>query len=525
MIEVPNNLPDFTRLKILIALILSLFSVVIVRLWYLQIVKEHEYAADAKILRQRRIRRVAARGKILDSDGRILATNRSHFVVSVLPDEFDKSEDALPRLAQLLSTTPEELEAQIDAGKTTPFDPVPVFRDAEMPLISKIEENKNDLPGVLIMRDPKREYKDEMLCTHLLGIARPISQDKLEKLKDKGYGISDYIGVEGIEAYYEEDLRGTDGGELIEVNARGRMQRVLGEDKALPGHSLKLTIHRDLQKIAYDGLRAQLEKGHAGAAVVMDVNDGAVLAMVSTPSYDLNKYGSDFGKLNADKQFSPLMNRAVHSAYPCGSTFKLVTAIAGLETGHLSRSTVHYCSGKIKRGRIFNCDIRRGHGALNLERAIGASCNVYFWETAEATGHDAMEQWAHNMGFGEYTEVDLPRSMDNHGTVPNEAYKRKIRAGNEWYLGDTLNMAIGQGFVRVTPLQLACMTAAIANGGKLLRPQLVREISDVQDGKPVVIRTLQPEVRSVIPWKPETRNAIVAGMRQAFERGGTVAGM
>lgn len=524
MIEIPHHIADLTRLKVLIALVLALFSVIIVRLWYLQIVKEREYAAESKILRQRRIRRVAARGKIVDANGNILASNRSHFVVSVLPDELLKSPEALPRLAQLLSVTPEELEAQIKTAKTTPFDPVPVFRDAEMPLIAKIEENKNDLPGVLIMRDPKREYKDETMFTHLLGIARPISQEKLEKLKDKGYGLSAYIGVEGIEAFYEDDLRGTDGGELIEVNAHGRMQRVIGEDKPLPGHSLKLTVDSALQRVAFDGLKAQLEKGHAGAAVAIDVNDGAVLAMVSMPSYDLNKYGSDFGRLNADAKYTPLVNRAVHSAYPCGSTFKLVTAVAGLETGTLSRSTRHYCGGRIRRGRIFNCDVRSGHGSSDLPRAIGASCNVYFWLTAEATGQPALEKWAHLMGFGEHTEIDLPRSVDNVGTVPNEEFKHKRKRGN-WYLGDTLNMSIGQGDVRVTPLQLSLMTAALANGGKLLRPQLVREVSDVRDGKPVVIRTLKPEIRSRIPWKSETRNAVVAGMLRAFQPGGTVGSM
>jgi penicillin-binding protein 2 len=525
MIEVPQNIPDYTRLKVLVCVVLALFSIIVIRLWYLQIVMERAYAEESKILRQRRIRRVAARGKILDAKGRILATNRSHFVVSVLPDEFSKFPEALPRLAELLEMTPEELKSEIAEGKTTPFDPVPVMRDAEMPLISKIEENKNDLPGVLIMRDPKREYKDGTLCTHLLGIARPISREKLETLKDKGYGISDYIGVEGIEAFYEDDLRGTDGGQLIEVNARGRMQNVIGEDKALPGHTLKLTVDLDLQRVAFEGLKAQLAKGHAGAAVAIDVNDGAILALASTPSYDLNSYGKDYGKLNSDRKFRPLINRAVHSAYPCGSTFKLVTAIAGLQSGTLTRYSRHYCVGRIRRGRIFNCDVRSGHGSLDLPRAIGASCNVYFWETAEDTGHESLEKWAHIMGFGEHTQVDLPRSVDNVGTVPNLAFKRKIGMGDQWYLGDTLNMAIGQGFVRVTPLQLACMTAAIANGGNLLRPQLVREVSEMRDGKPVVVRTLKREVRRTIPWEAETRAAVIAGMEKAFQRGGTVNGV
>lgn len=524
MIDAPARIPDFTRLKAFAILLLVMFGVVIARLWYLQIVKGPELSRESETLRTRTIRRVAARGVILDAKGRVLATNRPHFVVSILPDEVKKNPEVLPRLAQILETEKTELVALINKNRTTPFDPVPIARDVTMTQMTRIEEQKLDLPGVIITRDPKREYRDNKLCTHILGITRPITAEKLEQVKDKGYLGTDYIGTEGLEAYYEEELRGDEGGQVIEVNAQGRMMRAVDEIKPQPGNILRLALDLDLQRTAYNALYEQWLKGHAGMAVALDPNDGAVLAFVSMPSYDLNRYGTDFPKLIADHKGTPLVNRVSYSAYPCGSPFKLVTAVAGLESGAITRYTTYRCGGAIRRGRTWRCDVRSGHGSVGFERSLGASCNVYLWLAAERIGAKNLASWAKRLGLGEKTGIDLPPSVDSAGTIPTEAWKRRRKMGG-WYLGDTLNMSIGQGYVQTTPLQLAVMTAAFANGGDVLRPQLVREVIDISSGKQTVKHRLKREVRNKVGWKPETHDAVLAGMRRVMERGGTAYGL
>lgn len=526
MINIPNHIPDVARIRILLAMMVALLLSIIARLWYLQIVNGTEYAQQSETQRTRVIRRVAERGVILDSKGRVLAASRPHYVVSVLPDALKKNPEVLSRLAQMLHTSVDDLSALIDQNKTTPFDPVPVSSDVDMSLLSQIEEQRVDLPGVLIEKDPMRDYRDNETCTHVLGVARPISEQKLEQLRSKGYRGGDMLGVEGLEASYESDLRGKDGGQKIEVDALGRMRHNLDIVPPEPGHTLHLTLDKDLQQVAYDSLKEELDQGHAGAAVAMDPRNGAVLAFVSTPSYDLNRFGPDYNKIKDTPNF-PLLNRVSRSTYPNGSTFKLITTAAGMESDVLFPNSTDYCSGSLKMGsRIFHCDKRSGHGSLDLTRAIGASCDVYFWHVAQRVGQSKMTQWAHNFGLGSKTGIDLPASEDAHGIVPSPEWKRKRfkrREDAAWVPGDLINMAIGQGFVGVTPLQLVDYTAAIANGGTLWRPQLVHEITRHSQGREITIRRLQAEPRGNLGIRQSTRDAITAGMVRAMEPGGTAA--
>ena len=522
MLSAPEYSPDLRRVHALSFVIVALLLVLALRLWLLQIVDGSELAELSKTQRTRLIRRIAARGVILDDKGRELAANRPHYVVSVLPDELKKNPQLLPKLAELLHTPEKDLAEQIEANRTTLFDPVPLIEDVDVTLLTQIEEQRLDLPGVLITKDPKRFYVDHKLCTHVLGVTRPINAERLAKLKDKDYRGGDLLGVTGLEAQYETELRGRDGGQTIEVDARGRMTRTLDEIKPTPGHNLKLTLDRDLQQVTYSALNDELAKGHPCSAVALDPNDGAVLAFVSMPSYDLNDYGKNYNALLKDPN-KPLITRVSQTTYPCGSPFKLITAAAGLQTGKLTRYSTDYCPGFIYVGRRWNCDVRSGHHSLSLTRAIAASCDVFFWHTAERVGEDNLARWAGNFGFGQPTGIDLPPSVDAKGRVPTPQWKRKARRGG-WVEGDLLNMAIGQGDVGVTPLQLCNATAAIANGGDVLRPQLVRAVIDVSSGKPVVTRRLKREVRRKLGLSAENRDAIVAGMEQVVAEHGTAAG-
>ena len=290
-------------------------------------------------------------------------------------------------------------------------------------------------------------------------------QTKCAIRKFANYRGGDYVGREGLEAHYESDLRGVDGGEYVTIDARGRTLRSLGEDKPQAGHSLKLALDMGLQRAAYDLLKAQFDGknkrypgSHTGAVVALNPANGEVLALVSMPSYDLNNYGENYDALNGDKT-KPLFNRATSAALACGSPFKLITAAAGLEAGKASRYTTYFCPGYKRIGnRIFHCD--EVHRYTAFEKAIGASCNVYFYTVAEDVGPDALAEMAKRFGLGKTTGIDLPSGVG--GRVPSPAWKRKVAsdpANKIWYPGDTANMAIGQGDLLVTPIQLANYTA------------------------------------------------------------------
>jgi penicillin-binding protein 2 len=520
-IQRPDHLPDLRRLKLFYALILGMMGVMIARLWYLQIANGAEMALKSEQQRTRSIRKVAARGVIEDAKGRVLATSHSQYVVSVIPEEIKKNPQSLENLARILKVDLDALAAKVKAWKR--MEPCKVAEKVDMPVLTQIEEQKLDLAGVIITKDPIRFYMDNRLCTHVLGVTRPISEDKLDAMRADGYTYfdRDYIGVEGLEATYETDLRGQDGEQLVAVDARGRMLHTLSETLPTPGHTLRLTLDTDLQKVAYEALQEPLSTGHCGAAIALDPNTGAVLALVSTPSYDLNAYGTGYNSLLKDP-LKPLINRASGSAYPVGSTFKLVTAAAGLETGVISESSREYCPGHLQVGnRIFHCDKLSGHGSIAFENAIGASCDVYFYKTGQRVGVENLAEWARRFGLGERTGIDLP--VDSRGIIPTPEWKKKTKRG-PWVPGDVVNMAIGQGYVGVTPLQLADYTAALANGGTLWRPQLVQEIVDTSGERPVTLHHLTPESRGSLGVSAHHRDAIVEGMRRTLEPGGTAYG-
>ncbi len=524
MIE-SESAPDFRRLHILFLCVLLLFGAISARLWYLQVVKNEEFLTLADRQRTRLLRRLAPRGEIVDAKERVIATSHPNFVISVVPDEIMKYPGALDHLAQLLHLDPQKVSDQMEAGKKTPSDPVPLLEDADTATLSIVEESLPDLPGVFIGTAPKRFYQDNTICSHILGVVSPISREKLDKLAEKGYRPGDYLGTMGVEASYENELRGVDGGQYVEVDVKGRMKRALDERKPTPGHTLQLTVDMDLQKVANDALQEQLAYGRTGAVVALDPNDGAVLALATTPTFDANRFREDFSKLNSDP-LSPLYSRATQTARSCGSPFKLITAMAGLETHQLSTRSGDYCPGFIKLGnRTFRCDKHSGHGQLDFYSAIAASCDVFFYHAGMKVGIKDLSTWAKRFGLGSKTGIDLLPKFESSGLVPTPEWKKKRYKKNPWVEGDIVNLAIGQGYLTATPLQLAVFVSALANGGEVLAPQLVREIRDVSNEKPIVTHRLEKKVRMNVGMSQENRNAVVEGMRRVVQERGTGSGI
>lgn len=534
IVDLPEPLPDRTRVRVFAATIAVGLLALLARLWYLQIAHGSELQEASRINQRRLIRRVPPRGQIEDRAGRILATNRRQIVVSVVPEEIERNPNTLPLLASLLNRPLQELEETIRREKVTPFDSVRLAVDVDVATATRIEEQRLNLPGVLIGPEPIRHYPDGPLFGHLLGQMGEIPPDELRARRPEGYRPGDYCGKLGLERAYDPYLRGTNGGRLIEVDARGRMRRELNSTEPLPGATLTLTLDKELQKVAYQELQAQAAKGRPGAAVALDPNTGAVLALASVPSYDPNLFVNGITRANwkkiQDNPLLPQINRAINSAYAPGSTFKVITAAAGLETGLTGPYDRAYCRGVMFVGRWpKRCHRRRGHGSVNLNEALARSCDIFFYQLGQRLGPERMAKYARLFGLGTRTGIDLLRpgdpQIERDGIVPDPAWKAARHRG-PWYGGETVDYAIGQAMLACTPLQMCNVAAAIANGGTLYRPQLVQRIvqHDAQN-RPQVVRQLQPEIMGRLGLSDRTLEIIRQGMRSVMTPGGTAAHM
>ncbi len=459
-----------TALGVVVAL---LFGLLVGRLWQLQVVHGTDYLAESEDNRLRDLRLPAPRGILYDRKGRPLATSRAAFTVSILPMEIRGAERVLPRLAAILQMPESEIRERIAAARSRPFEPVRLRRDTPKAIVAMVEENRLDLPGVIIEVEPVRHYLYGALAAHALGYLGEISPTELGSPLWKGYRMGDLVGKGGVERVYDQVLRGHEGRQRVEVDARGRPLRVLGREPSRPGRSIVLTIDLDIQRAAEAALGDR-----TGAVVVLDPRNGEILALVSHPAYDPNAFAAgistrQWARLTGDRAL-PLLNRAAEGNYEPGSVFKIVTAAAALTRGTATRATRITCPGFFRLGgRIFR-DLK-AHGTVDFVTGVAQSCNVFFWTLGYRTGGEAMSQMARAMGLGERTGIDLP--SESAGLIPSAAWKQRT-LGEPWYPGDNINMAIGQGWVNVTPLQIARMAGAVGNGGTLVRPHLVREIID-----------------------------------------------
>lgn len=541
--------------------VVSLFATLFARLWYLQVMT----SADARVAAdQNRIRTVsqqAPRGRILDRNGKVIVGNRVSTQVTIDRSVFDRLDDeqqssVLTELAGALSsqgipTTQEQVRERIRSDRYSPYAPVPVAWDVREELKIWIDEHLDELPSVAAQRVAVRDYPYGTLAAHVVGYTGRLTEEEYEEKKDgpKPYALSDDIGRSGIEARYEDDLRGKPGVTVFEVDASNRPVRTLpGTAPPVPGDDVVLNIDIDVQALAEQALRAGLDSaadrppvtegtpqvGRVGSAVALDPSTGEVLALASAPTFtpaDLvdGISGQEWSYLNSKESFYPLNNWALQGQYAPGSTFKPFTAVAALGRGLATPATTIDDTGEFK---VPNCtgdscrfrnDRSRAYGRVDLRRSLTVSSDVYyyglgasFWIRRDDIGgpeafRTALEQW----GFSSRTGIDLPGELPGRIPSPDwlRAYCEKVRClegADSWRTGNSVNMAIGQGDVLVTPLQLAVAYAALADGGQVRQPRVAREVRDQATGE-VKERFTSPVVRTV-PLQPEWNDAIVGGL-------------
>ncbi|HIE08901.1 MAG TPA: penicillin-binding protein 2, partial [Armatimonadetes bacterium] len=495
--------PWLTRVGAFAFLTFLLLFVLLGRLWNLQIVRGEEFYARSRATYVREVRMEAPRGNILDRKGRALATSRTAFNIIIVPGKDSLVPMLSPKLAKLLGVPEEEIRRRA-GGKALPYMPIYVAEDVDISTLTKVEEHRPDLPGVEIETAPRRFYPYGQTSAHLIGYIGEVSKEELRRLKSDGYRPGDWIGKIGVERSYDRYLRGRPGRRLVMVDAYGRTVRILGVDPPKPGANVYLTIDLDLQRSAEEAL-----KGRRGAFVALDPGSGAVLCMASSPSFDPNLFArrirpEEWRRIIGNPAH-PLQNRAVGASAPPGSAFKIITAAAGLYYGAITPQTVIHCPGGCYVGRrFFRC--WRRHGAVNLVKAIRESCDTYFYQVALRVGPERLAKMARMFGLGERTGIDIPGEV--RGLVPDPRWKRR-RLKEPWFGGETANFGIGQGFLKVTPLQMALVAAAVANGGKVLRPFVVGKVVD-ERGK--VIYKAKPKVKRRLPLAPWMLEVIRRGM-------------
>jgi penicillin-binding protein 2 len=487
--------------------VLAVFAVLLLRLIYLQVIRGEEYRLLSLNNRIRLQSIDPPRGLISDRNDYVLVENRPSFDVSVTLKDAGEVEETIKKVSKHLMVPSEELMLKLTASKgVSAYKPILLKQDIGRNALATIEAHKHDLPGIAVNVKLRRHYLNVQDAAHLIGYLSEISPDELAAKLYPGRRRGDFIGKYGAEKAYENYLRGTRGGRQVEVNANGQVVRVLKTVNAKPGQNVYLTIDHALQKKAESLLR-----GVAGAAVAMDPGSGRILALASSPSFDQNFFASGMSHEQWDSlisnPFRPMENKAIQGEYPPGSTYKIITALAGLEEGVIDEDTEVSCPGYYRFGnRTFRCWKRGGHGRVKILKAITESCDVYFYKVGELLGVDRLAWYAKASGLGSPTGINLDKEAK--GLIPTAAWKKR-RTGVPWQKGETLSIAIGQGFNLATPLQMVGLTAAIANGGTRYRPMILEAIKS-PDGR--IIHQSQPEVIGKVPISERTLELVRTGL-------------
>jgi len=490
--------------------VLALTTMLLMRLWYVQIYRGDYYRRISENNRIRRIEVPAPRGVVYDANGRVLLGNRPFYDLVLIPQYVHDRETTFRIIARLLHMPVNNLDRSLRASQGQPkYLPVILKRNLTLHEVAIIQSNKVFLPGIDVSVAPRRDYQPDT-PSHLVGYLGEISQKRLQELnsfeEENPYWPGDLIGKQGIEARWERYLRGKRGYRLIQVDAFGRQSRIFDKDKwnlpevaAIPGSDVVLTIDSRLQQASRDAFR-----GKYGAVIVMRVDSGEILAMVSEPGYDPGIYqsgltGEEWRAL-LKNPFHPFLDKTTGAEYPPGSVYKPIIAMAGLEEKVINNQSTFFCNGSYTLGtQTFSCHQREGHGYVNLQKAMMKSCDVYFYHVGVELGVDRIATYAQAMGLGQKLGIAL--NTERAGLVPTSAWKKLVHRV-PWAAGETPSVSIGQGSNLLTPMQIASMYATIANGGKVWRPHLVRKIVNPV-GKTLAEEStfLQKEVKEI---KPET---------------------
>jgi penicillin-binding protein 2 len=519
------------RVAVIGGVALVMFSIIFFRLWYLQVLSGDNYIAAARENRVREIKVQAPRGEIVDRHGQLLVRNRHSLSIKVTPDKLPQAkadrEEVYRRLAKLLGLKPKRLERRVERELTAlPYSKPTIKQDVDPNLVAFVLERQEEFPGVEPEREFLREYPHGVIGAHLFGQVGEVSPKQLKDERFNGVEMGDRVGQAGIEAEYDRFLRGRNGAARVEVDALGNLTQTLKREQPRQGEQLRLSLDLNVQRVAQQALAGGTGKG---AFAVMNVQNGEVLALGSQPSFDPNVFTKPITKKQLDALTSkdlgePLLNRAIQAGYPTGSTFKLITATAALESGHITPSTPLSDPGSLTVGGItFENAGGVAHGVLALPQALTVSSDVFFYQLGRDMNEEGMplQLWAHRLGIGRRTGIDLPGEQPGRLPTPrwrNSWYKKKL-TDRPWSVGDNINLSVGQGDLLADPLQMAVAYAAIANGGRVLRPRLGLRIED-STGR--ALQELDAPTARRIKVSEANRQAILEGLYGAANApGGT----
>jgi penicillin-binding protein 2 len=522
------------RVAILGGVALVMFAVVFLRLWYVQILSGDRYLAEANDNRVREVKVEAPRGRIVDRNGTVLVDNRTALSVQVAPDRLPAARLArrreLRRLGYALGLSPGGIRRKIRREtRRLPYSPVTLKTDVGMRTVFYLEENQPQFQGVDVKRVFLRRYPYRTIGAHLFGTTGEVTDHQLKQGRYAGVTLGDRVGQSGIEYTYDRYLRGRNGASRIQVDALGRPKGELAVKDPTPGKQLRLSIDLGLQKAGQQALAAY---GKPGAFVAMDPKNGEVVGLGSSPSFDPNLFAktirpSVYKRLTSAANGAPLADRATQGLYPTGSTFKLITSTAALESGLISPASVLFDGGSLTVGGVtFKNSGGVSHGALALPRALQVSSDVFFYRLglmADQRGGNVIQKWARRLGLGRPTGIDIPGEAG--GLVPSPAWRNRLfkkgLTDRPWTPGDNINLAVGQGDLQADPLQMAVAYSAIANGGYVITPHVGMRVEDAS-GR--VLQEIRPRPRRKLDISAQTRSAIMGGLRAAAnDAGGTSA--
>ena len=481
----------------------ALVILLLVGFWKLQVVQSEHYADLADKNGIRPIAIIAPRGAMLDREGRVLVDSYPSFSILLMRDNPKLLERSLPQIEEGLGIAKEDLQQQLEAAKFEPkFLPLVVKPEASEADIEFVDSHRADLPVLELEMVQRRRYPLGETLANTIGYVGEVSPQELEKNPDR-YKPGDIVGKAGLEREYNDQIVGTDGMKRVVVNSVGKVIRTLENIDAIPGKPIQLTIDEDLQRIA-DADMADKQ----GAVVAMDGHTGEILAMVSRPTFDPNDFAvripaQEWASLNSDPN-TPLLNRAIQAQLAPGSTFKIIMATAMLESKALPADFTAYCPGEaVFYGRVFHCWQAKGHGSVDLHSGIVHSCDVFFYNVGQRLGIDKIFFYGSGLGLGRRTGIDLPG--EEPGLMPSEEWVQRVYH-HKWYAGETISVAIGQGAITVTPIQLARAYNAVASGGMLVQPHLLKNLTDTKNER--------------FPLSDDTVEKVTQGMYGVINEGG-----